>query len=75
MSTYKFQYTPDFPEQATVTVEFDDCNGAFPFIAHVIEAFEQFLLGVTYQPGSIARCINKDYVRQQLSQYAAAQPK
>jgi len=70
MGTYTFTYTPDRPDQASLTVEFDDKNGQHPFIEHVIEAFEQFLLGVTYQPGSISKYIDRGALDRQLMVYA-----
>jgi hypothetical protein len=72
MSVYTFTYQNDIPGSSDVAVRFDDQNGEYPFIEHVIEAFEQFLLGVTYQPGSIAKYIDKDKLERQLMAYLEA---
>jgi hypothetical protein len=72
MSVYTFTYQNDIPGSADVLVCFDDRNGEYPYIEHVIEAFEQFLLGVTYQPGSIAKYIDKDKLERQLMAYLEA---
>jgi hypothetical protein len=71
MSYYEFTYVPDFKDQARVTVQFDDCEGQHPFIEHVVTAFEQFLLGVTFQPGSIAKYIDKEKLQKTLDYYAS----
>jgi hypothetical protein len=70
MSLYEFTYIPDFKDQARVTVSFDDAEGANPFIEHVIVAFEQFLLGVTFQPGSIGKYIDREAIQRALCGYA-----
>jgi hypothetical protein len=69
VSVYTFTYHNDIPGSSDVAVRFDDQNGEYPFIEYVIEAFEQFLLGVTYQPDSIAKYIDKDKLQKQLMQY------
>jgi len=74
MSLYEFTYIPDFKDQARVTVSFDDNEGQHPFIEHVIIAFEQFLLGVTYQPGSIRKYIDRGALDRQLMEYANTSP-
>jgi hypothetical protein len=70
MGTYTFNYTPDSPDAAHVTVVFDDHNGEHPFIENVLQAFEQFMLGVTYQPGSIRKYLRTEEVQNALLQYA-----
>lgn len=55
MSTFTFTYTPepgvDSPDVAVMLSDSD-------YLPDVIAAFEQFLLGVTFQPGSISKYIN-----------------
>jgi hypothetical protein len=70
MSLYEFTYIPDGKDQTRVTVSFDDNYGSNPFIEPVIIAFEQFLLGVTFQPGSIEKYINREALHKALLRYA-----
>ncbi len=70
MGLYTFTYIPDTKEQPTISVQFDDHNGEFPFIEHVISAFEQFLLGVTFQPGTIRKYIDIEAVQKALMERA-----
>jgi hypothetical protein len=54
-----YTFTAADPEDGiTVTVEFDDT--ADPTLPALLRAFEQFLLGVTFQPGTIAKYIPRD---------------
>lgn len=61
MSKYIFICESDLPTYTPhIRVEFDDSE--HPFLEDVLSAFEQFLLGVTFQPGSISKYINMEAV-------------
>lgn len=66
MSKYSFVYTNDVPSGVSVnlSVEFDDARD--PFIENMLVAFEQFLLGVTFQPGTIHKYLDMDAVQDAL---------
>jgi hypothetical protein len=64
MSKYQFVYINDIQGGADVAVQFDDTH--HPFIEDVLVAFEQFLLGVTFQPGTIRKYINMEAVQEAL---------
>lgn len=70
MSKFIFSYLSDSPNGADVRVEFDDTNR--PFIEDVLSAFEQFLLGVTYQPGSIKKYIDTEKLQDRIIKDALA---
>ena len=68
MSKYQFAYFNDVDGGADVAVQFDDTN--YPFIEDVLVAFEQFLLGVTFQPGTIRKYIDMEAVQTALMERA-----
>jgi hypothetical protein len=68
MSIYRFQYISDVAGAASVTVELDDSQ--YPCIDAVLVAFEQFLLGVTFQPESIAKYLDMEAVHRSRDEVA-----
>lgn len=68
MSKYHFAYLNDVDGGADVAVQFDDTN--YPQIEDVLVAFEQFLLGVTFQPGTIRKYLDMDAVQKALMERA-----
>jgi len=76
MGMYRFIYEPSAADRESgtvgVAVAFDDMDGKFPLIYFTVAAFEQFLLGLTFQPGSIAKVLNLETVRQNLEDYRKA---
>ena len=68
MSKYQFAYLNAVDGGADVAVRFDDTN--YPFIEDVLVAFEQFLLGVTFQPGTIRKYIDMEAVQTALMERA-----
>lgn len=71
MSKYIFILESDMPTYSPhVRVEFDDSE--HPFLEDVLAAFEQFLLGVTFQPGSISEYLDMDAVHKERMDKALA---
>jgi hypothetical protein len=68
MGTYTFAYTPDEGGSGAEILAQINSDDYLPF---VLAAFEQFLLGVTYQPGSIAKYIDVAKVQRDLIDYLA----
>ena len=64
VSTVEFRFIPDAISlecnAPAITVTYDDTYS--PFVEDLISAFEQFLLAMTYQPGSIAKYIDTEKV-------------
>jgi hypothetical protein len=56
MGTYTFSYKSDMADGVDVAVRFEDSEN--PHISHVIGAFEQFLLGCTFQPETIKKYVD-----------------
>jgi hypothetical protein len=59
MGIYTFEYNDG--DNTTVRVSYNDDRN--PSIDAVLVSFEQFLLGVTFQPESIAKYLDMDTVR------------
>jgi hypothetical protein len=55
MGTYTFVYKNEIQGGVHIAAEFDDTQD--PFIEDVLAAFEQFLLGCTFQPATIEKYI------------------
>ena len=70
MSKYTFTFTDPDGISNSVGVQFDDTND--PFIEGVLSAFEQFLLGVTFQPSTIKKYLDTDGVQDALVARARA---
>jgi hypothetical protein len=68
LSKYTFSYDNDFPDSASVSVSFDDKDA--PGIENVLTAFEQFLLGLTFQPESIQKYLDVEAVQKALLENA-----
>lgn len=64
MSKFSFAYINDIDGGVNVGVQFDDTNA--PYIEDVLVAFEQFLLGVTFQPESIRKYLDMAAVQDAL---------
>lgn len=60
MSKYIFIHEPDSKAHPTVRVEFDDSEN--PFIEDVLDAFYQFLLGVTFHESVIRKYLDADKI-------------
>lgn len=56
MGKYTFSYKSDLSSGVDVAVEFDDEDS--PFVGDVMLAFEQFLLGCTFQPETIRKYLD-----------------
>lgn len=68
MSIYRFSYEEQEGSGVRVEVVLDDSvPGSGPHIAHVIEAFSRFLLGVTFSPKTIESYLDTAAARDYLS--------
>ena len=56
MGIYKFLFIATEPYENEVGVAFNDLDR--DTLPNVVAAFEQFLIGLTFQPGSIEKYIN-----------------
>lgn len=65
MSKYTFIYEPKTPGYADVVVQFDDTE--YPHISSVLNAFRQFLKGVTFSDGTIAAYLDAPKIEEKLT--------
>lgn len=71
MGKYTFLYSATADHETNVGVSFSGEDRGY-HISDVLAAFEQFLLGVTFQPGTIAKYIDLGQVHKDQQEIAYA---